>query len=102
MSVAVQSPHHHQLGSYSVYTGVTVTVEKGAAIDKATRTARQLASFLHMMTRTDLEDPVKECLWMATDMAEELLALLPMVAQDACQMKKPAGFPAFPANDQQS
>lgn len=74
-----------KLGSYSTSDGVIVTIEKGAAFDLASRTALQLSSILHMMTSHDLDDSVKHSLWLVHQMAEEVVALLPLVAQDANQ-----------------
>lgn len=84
MFTSVPSQPNQKLGSYSVHAGVTVTVEKGDAYDHANRVATHLASVLQMLASHDVSDEVKDSIFHANSMALEVVALLPLVVQDAC------------------
>ena len=70
-------------GSYSPYSGVTVTVENGAAYDQIHRLTTQLAGLLQMLANApDIDTALKNSLWLATSLADDALDLLPFVAKE--------------------
>lgn len=85
MFTSTTNPQQKPIGAYSPYSGVTVSIEKGAAYDQANRVATHLASILLMMTSSNVDPSIKESLWLVTSLADEIVALLPMVVLDTCQ-----------------
>lgn len=88
MHTTTSNPPHHNIGAYSPYSGVVVSIEKGAAYDQAHRVSGHLASILQMMTNSNVDPNIKDSLWLVSSLADEIVALLPLVVLDTCQGRK--------------
>lgn len=91
---AVALEHFGAAASIGLVNG-TVLVEDGAAFDQAHMRAGQLSGLLMLMRADDAtgfrmigEDMQRDVMWLASQLAEELHALLPLVAEEQRREKR--------------